>query len=223
MKIRADPPTPKAHGHGASRSTLAVDPLRSTCAADGPMRLARSKRLKGEVMQRRPLILLLALTLVAGTVFSTASVAKRRGRHDPQLIRALGALTFEPNALIQATFRFSPERSFPHTGDKVRLLDDDRGDEPHTLTIVRRSQLPTSPDEVFACDACNAALEEHFAQDPPILRVNVGAPGLDQPGDSLWLAPDASISSVVSAPAGTLHFLCAIHPWMQGRLVVGSA
>jgi hypothetical protein len=45
---------------------------------------------------------------------------------------------------------------------------------------------------------------------------------LDQPGDSLWLAPGATISSQVSAPAGTtLFYLCAIHGWMQGRLTVG--
>ena len=176
-------------------------------------------------MKARSLILLTAFVLVMGMLF-TASSAGRTGTtrtHDPQVIRTKGALTFEANALIQATFRFSPERLFPHTGDKVRLVDADRPNEPHTLSIVRKGQLPTSGQEVFACAACNAALEAHFAQgDTPITRVNVGAPGLDQPGDSLWLAPGATISSQVSAPAGTtLHYLCAIHGWMQGRLTVG--
>ena len=173
-------------------------------------------------MKARSLILSIALVLVAGTFFTTASAEKRRS-HDPYLIRVNGTENFEANTLIQATFRFSPERSFPHTGDKVRLLDDAKVAEPHTLTIVRRGQLPTSVPEVFECAACNAALEAHFAQgNQPVLKVNVGAPGLDQPGDSLWLAPGSSISSQVSAPSGTtLYFLCAIHGWMQGRLVVG--
>lgn len=176
-------------------------------------------------MRGRSLILLTVFALVMGMLF-TASSAGKTGEtrtHDPQVIRTKGALTFEANALIQATFRFSPERLFPHTGDRVRLVDADQADEPHTLTIVRRGQLPTSGQEVFECAACNAALEAHFAQgEPPITRVNVGAPGLDRPGDSLWLAPGATISSQVSAPAGTtLNYLCAIHGWMQGQLRVG--
>ena len=28
-------------------------------------------------------------------------------------------------------------------------------------------------------------------------------------------------ANVTAASGTTLHFLCAIHPWMQGRLVVG--
>jgi hypothetical protein len=52
--------------------------------------------------------------------------------------------------------------------------------------------------------------------------VNVGAPGLDQPGDSLLFFPGESISAEVSAAAGTtLSYLCAIHPWMIGSITVG--
>jgi plastocyanin len=41
------------------------------------------------------------------------------------------------------------------------------------------------------------------------------------PGDSLFQAPGKNVSAVVSAPAGTtLYYLCAIHPWMQGKIVV---
>ena len=79
-------------------------------------------------MKARSLILLTAFVLVMGMLF-TASSAGRTGKtrtHDPQVIRTKGALTFEANALIQATFRFSPERLYPHTGDKVRLVDADR-------------------------------------------------------------------------------------------------
>lgn len=50
--------------------------------------------------------------------------------------------------------------------------------------------------------------------------VDVGGPGLDSPGDSLFF-DDESISATVTAPAGTtLLYLCAIHPWMQGEIAV---
>ena len=66
----------------------------------------------------------------------------------------------------------------------------------------------------------------------PILHwvVNVRKPGLDAPGDSISIfenqdkgAPPghASVAVRVSAPPGTtLHFLCGMHPWMQGAIVV---
>ena len=51
--------------------------------------------------------------------------------------------------------------------------------------------------------------------------VNAGEPGLDAPGDSLFFFDDTSISAPVTAPSGTtLKYLCAIHPWMQGTIVV---
>jgi hypothetical protein len=35
------------------------------------------------------------------------------------------------------------------------------------------------------------------------------------------LAPHKTAKVVISAPAGTtLYFLCALHPWMQGKIVV---
>jgi hypothetical protein len=51
--------------------------------------------------------------------------------------------------------------------------------------------------------------------------VDVGAPGYDQPGDPTFVAPHARVSFKVTAPAGTtLRFICAIHPWMQGRIEI---
>jgi hypothetical protein len=53
--------------------------------------------------------------------------------------------------------------------------------------------------------------------------VNKGKPGLDEPGDSIAIegAKHKSISIKVTAPAGTvLHFICAVHPWMQGTIKV---
>lgn len=176
-------------------------------------------------MRRRNLILLAAaivLTVMTVTIGTATSQPSSPRTHEPSLVRIIGSETFEANALIQATFRYSPERMFPHSGESVRWSDQDSAEDPHTVTIVRPGQVPTSADEVFNCRPCNDALNAHFSSNPPRIRVNVGNPGLDRPGDSLLLFQGQSISATVSAPAGTtLYYVCAIHPWMQGRLVVG--
>lgn len=58
------------------------------------------------------------------------------------------------------------------------------GVDPHTLSIVRRADLPQT-------------LRELVTNDHPVTTARV------------------------TAPAGTtLHYLCAVHSWMQGKLVV---
>lgn len=169
-----------------------------------------------------------ALLTTAVLVFAPAATGSVAGgvpgpkAHAPNIVRLVGTETFEANALIQATFRFSPERQFPHTGERVRWLDRDHTMDPHTVTVVRKSQLPTSLPEVFNCAPCNDALDAHFGAGPPVTRVNVGAAGLDAPGDSLLLFDGENIGAKISAPSGKrLFYLCAIHPWMQGQLKVG--
>ena len=177
-------------------------------------------------MNPRKLAALVAAGLVLVTAISAVSaVAVDRGPRthaDVNLIRVVGQEDFEQNALVFSTFRFDPERSFPHQGERVRLLDADRSTgAPHTLTIVRRGQLPTSFDELFACPACQRALDAHFATDPPTARVGL-TDGLNAPGDSMLIFEGQAIGAQVTAPAGSvMSFVCAFHPWMQGRLVVG--
>ena len=53
--------------------------------------------------------------------------------------------------------------------------------------------------------------------------IDKGQSGLDTVGDSIAIQPGAhkTISATVSAPSGTrLYFVCAVHPWMQGKIVV---
>jgi hypothetical protein len=67
-------------------------------------------------------------------------------------------------------------------------------------------------------EPCGDALEAHFGAGPVI---DVDSPGLDAPGDSLLFFAGESISAKISAAAGsTLFYLCAIHPWMQGSIIV---
>lgn len=173
---------------------------------------------------RRKLLFLVVGIAVASTLTALNATARDvapASHADVHVIRVLGVESFEANALIYSTFRFDPGRSFPHQGDRVRLVDQDRSGAPHTLTVVRPGQIPDTIDEIFECDACNAALEAHFSEDPPVRKIGL-EDGLNEPGDSLLIFDGQAIGADVTAPPDTvLYFVCAFHPWMQGRLVVG--
>jgi hypothetical protein len=178
-------------------------------------------------MRRRSLtftaVAAVAILTTLSTMAASAGSRAPRSHEGARVIQVLGQEDFEPNALIFSTFRFDPGRSFPHQGDTVRLVDADQSAAaPHTLTLVRQGQLPTTFDEVlFGCEVCNRALDAHFATDPPTRRVGL-ADGLNEPGDSMLIFPGQSIGATLTAPPGSIrYFLCSFHPWMQGRLVVG--
>jgi plastocyanin len=161
-------------------------------------------------------------------------------------VKILGDENFVPNAMIMATFRFSPGPLSADSGSTVTWDNNGSGasaDEPHTVTLVTQAQLPTSIDQVFGCGApgtpCGAALAAHFPAPvggvcppgslpgppggPPciVLLVDVGGAGLNAVGDSLLIPPHSSATATISAPAGsTLYYLCALHAWMQGSITV---
>ena len=141
-------------------------------------------------------------------------------------VRMAGGEQFVPNAMIQATLRFLPGPISVASGDTVTWANTTA--EPHTVTFVDASAVPATIDEVFNCGApgtpCGDAIAAHTATDPPTLVVGGGADGtagLDGAGDSLLVFPGAQLSARVTAPSGTtLHYLCAIHPWMIGSITV---
>jgi plastocyanin len=177
----------------------------------------------------RRLIIMVATALVLTTVAAGSVMADSE-----KTVRTLGrGIIFKPNQLIAAVFRFTPERTTVTTGQRIRFVDADQdNNEPHTVTIVDQADLLTSFAEGDACFAetapCGQALAAHDPdgdQQPPFnLVVNKGRPGLDRPGDSLLFGgglDNQSISArVTAAPGTTLYYLCALHPWMQGRITV---
>lgn len=177
----------------------------------------------------RRLTIMVAAALVLTTIAAGSVMAD-----SVTTVRTLGrGVIFKPNQLIAAVFRFTPERTTVDAGQRIRFVDDDQDhDEPHTATIVDKADLPTSFAEGDACFAetapCGQALAAHDPdgdQQPPFnLVVNKGKPGLDTAGDSLLFGGDLdnqSISAqVTAAPGTTLYYLCALHPWMQGKITV---
>ena len=111
-------------------------------------------------------------------------------------------------------------------------------DEPHTLSLLKQSQMPTTKGRIEQCGTpdpttlpkyapCRKLFQAHAPDkdgNPKNPLINVGKAGLDQPGDSLFIAPKGAgpVPTIkVSAKKGTtLYFVCLVHPWMQAKLVV---
>ena len=142
-------------------------------------------------------------------------------------------VTFAPNRYIRDTMYFAPGTATVKSGQSVTFEYGEKSDEPHTLTIVKESDLPKTGAQVENCAPCQRYATAHLKnpkappdQNNPIVHwtIDKGQPGLDTVGDSVAIQePGAhkSITVKVSAPAGTtLYFVCAVHPWMQGKLVV---
>ena len=167
-------------------------------------------------------VAVLLLTMVAG-----GSVQA----HSKNTITAVNEFSFKRNKALNVEYRFKPGTLRIDSGERLTfrqgpVVPDVFPPDPHTLSIVARDDVPDTIDEVLTCPACGPFFEAHDPgndQEPPFTYVvNEGPPGLNQPGDSLLIDAEQRVTRArVTAPAGTtLHFICVIHPWMQGKLKV---
>ncbi len=187
-------------------------------------------------MRRTRYIVSLVLGLLAAATwaaFALGSSAKSQQGGVVVLAKDKG-VTFAPNKYIQDNEFFAPGTVAVKSGDSLTFkFGDTKAMEPHTLTIVTKSDLPKTGNQVQNCKACERYATPHLKnpkappdQNNPIVHwtLNKGQPGLDTVGDSIAIqqpGPHKSIAATVSAPAGTtLYFVCAVHPWMQGKIVV---
>lgn len=165
-----------------------------------------------------------------GAVLATGGSALAAGGNAPSKakISVQGGESFKPNAYVKNTFRFVAGTVTVRSGGTITLTNT-TGD-PHTLSIVKRSQLARTIGQLENCGVCKSIAKAHGVNPngppgpPPHLVVNVGKAGFDQPGDSLFLGPkgpgDRVTFKVTAKPGTTLYFMCAVHPWMQGRIQV---
>ncbi len=176
-----------------------------------------------------------ALVVVLTTVAALLSAGQAAGAA-PTEAPAAHVTTYEgfdyvrgPGGGLVLDWGFTPRHlSVPH-GSVVRFTNTSTDGEPHTVSVARYAEVPKTIDEIFGCFApgafCDRTLAAHDPDgdhEPPFAkRVDVGRAGLDRQGDSRLLLPQESAYPTISAPAGTvLHYLCAIHPWMQATVKV---
>jgi hypothetical protein len=142
-------------------------------------------------------------------------------------------MTYVINKSATDKMFFSPTTATVKSGEMLTFeYDGMAANEPHTISIVSSKDLPKTTAKINNCGVCNKIAVGHIKNPkaPPgptndIVHwtVDKGQPGLDGPGDSIAIegAKHKTISIQVSAPAGsTLHFICVVHPWMQGTIKV---
>ena len=173
-----------------------------------------------------------ALGLLATGVATTAGAAGKKNQ-----IRIVGGTTVKPGHYLKVDLRFTPLNKTVKSGATVKLLNQGRDPEPHTISFVEKKYLPkqfeTPVDEklreAHQVDPDNeeappGALVVDNGQEVPeggMLEVDTMFTP-DVAGDSAFIAPgQKSFTFKVTAKKGSrLYYYCAIHPWMQGKLAV---
>ena len=178
-------------------------------------------------MTRRTLgvALVTATTLVATTAALAAAPGTKTTRKPS--IKMLSGFSFVPNRYTQDKTRFDKDVYSLKSGVTIQMSNMSE-DEPHTLSIVGRQQVPKTPRALGGCfegGVCGALAQAHQfpeGEGPPAVPVvNKGADGLDTNGDSLFFNPKQRRSVKLTAKKGkTLNFICIIHPWMQAQIRV---
>jgi plastocyanin len=179
---------------------------------------------------RRALVLaVLGATLLAlGGSALAAAAGKGKGPAKAKIL-IKGGESFKPNGYIKDSMHFVAGTVSVRSGATVTLTN--ATSDEHTLSIVKSSQLPRTVGQLENCAVCGEIAKSHGVNPsappsgpPPILLVNTGAPGFNQPGDSIIIGPKGHggqvTFKVTAAPGTVLSFMCAIHPWMQGHFLV---
>jgi plastocyanin len=185
---------------------------------------------------RRSAVTAACLLAVAGIAVGVGSAAAAGGAPKAAKLFVKGAVTFKVDQYTQDSVRFAPATTTIRTGGTLTIVNQDPSEQqPHTFSVVKRSQLPHSVKQMLACEMgtgiCGQVAASHGINPngpptngpPPKLVVDVGQPGIDQPGDSdARLGPGfKSVTEKITAKAGTtLYYFCAVHPWMQGKIIV---
>ena len=172
--------------------------------------------------RRKPLVCAViaasALTTIAAAP-ATAATAPRQAT-----LTAVGGVEFVPNRHIQDNMRFNRDRVVIRSGGTLTVRN--RTDAPHTISLVKASDVPRNLRQMEACfeGACGELMAAHGVSEtqpePTNPLVNVGATGLDRAGDSALFMEDPLRLKVTAKAGRSLSYICLIHPWMQGRIAV---
>lgn len=173
------------------------------------------------------------LGLAALAVVVAAAVAVPAFAATPQkrTLKTIGGPAFKANRFVKDTMRFNRDVTAIRRGGKLVLRD--RTKQPHTFSVVKKDEIPRNMRQMENCfgpGPCDDLAVAHGAinpetgeeQDPTTPLVNVGPEGFNQPGDSVLIPPGGKVTIDITG-ARNLNYLCAIHPWMLGKIDVRRA
>ena len=175
----------------------------------------------------------LIAALVCAAAGTSVALASGHSATGGAVVKAFGGEKVVINKFMADEMHFSPGTVTVKSGSTLTFEYGDKEQDPHTITILNKSDMPRTPKQVENCAACQKYASPHLknpkappGESNPIVHweLNTGQPGIDTVGDSIAIqapGPHKSITVKVTAPSGTtLYLLCAVHPWMQGKIVV---
>jgi plastocyanin len=170
----------------------------------------------------------LAVVAIGGTLAIGASGATP----DTAVIKQKTSIKMKANRYIQDGLRFNKDVYTVKSGGTLKVVLTVADEGPHTITVVKKADLPTTGQEVAQCKVCEKLGKVHGfprGEGPPkffYLENGKGQkkpPNYDRPGDSGIPGTkkgDSFKTKVTAKPGTTLNFMCLIHPWMQAKIAV---
>lgn len=184
----------------------------------------------------KKLLVALATVAIAATASIPAMAAgggKGGGKgggsgHSAAKLQIKGGSSVKINKFIKDSVHWAPGTVTIASGGTLTIANLSTDPEPHTFSIVKKEQLPRTLAQINECSICGEIAKSHGVNPaeppsgpPPILTVDPGNDGFNEPGDSQFIGPHQTVHVTITAKAGTkLYFMCAIHPWMQGVVKV---
>jgi len=170
------------------------------------------------------LVTALALVLVPVLLVQASAGSPQASKKASIVVKCKNSL--KVNRYFKEGCRYAKDSYKFRSGTTVTI--DNRTDEPHTFSLVKKSQAPRTlkqAEKCFGAGACSSLAQAHGfpeGEGPPANPVvNVGGTGFDSPGDSVFFDPKSKTNIQVTAKKGkTLYFMCIIHPQMQASIKV---
>lgn len=136
-----------------------------------------------------------------------------------------------PNQMDINTLHWAPGIITVHSGQTIKLIDGNKGGEPHVLAIAKKGDLPNNPNGSRGSNRILGLIGPQLLVNPAnpqagfkAYETNAGPNGLNQEGDSLVILPGGphktATWTVSAKPGTTLYYFCAVHFWMHGEIKV---
>jgi plastocyanin len=169
-----------------------------------------------------------------GLAVALAAVVPATAQNAPSkaTLNVVGKPEFKANRYVKDSMRFGRDITVVKSGGTLTIVN--KTDQPHSFSLVKKSQLARNMAAMEGCfspnGACGKLMVAHGfidpatgeeREEPTTPLVHVGKEGFDQPGDSVVFRPKSKTKVKITAKKGAqLSFLCGFHPWMQGKLDV---
>ncbi len=180
-------------------------------------------------MTRRTTLTGAGMAALAAFAVATAPASAAAQKDNGNRIRIVGGQEFRAGHHVADTQRFVGTTSV-RPGQTVRVVNRATAPDPHTISFVKKADLPKSfadmgKPALLALGQAHGFPEGGGPDGPPPAPANpivdVGAAGFDRVGDSWYFTGKRySFKVASSAKKGTYSYFCVVHPWMQGTLKV---